>query len=328
MKTNAGLLRPLAVAAALFAASACGGAGTEPSAAVRTITVGVQPNTPFAVVPLGVRQGLFQKHGLDVKIKVISTATTIPPALLADQLQFSNWSFASFATLADKKLPLKIVGPGDTAGRTLENDYIQLLTLKDGGATSVAGLTGKKIAVNSLASLTEVQVKMALKNAGVNPASVSLVPIPFPDQLAALTSGRVDAIGAGEPFLTLAKQKAELNALAALNAEIMPDLPLSLWMTSENYLQQHPEVVRAFQLGLKDSLEYARANPDALRKFIPEFAGVDAAVADKMILPTWTTSVDQAKVQRIAEIMHEYGAVASTPDMSKYILPFPIEAKG
>lgn len=315
------------VAGLALVTTGCGGDSPAPaqsSGQLTKVTVGVQPTAPFAVVPLGVEQGIFAKHGLDVEVKIISTASTMPPALLADQLQFSNWSFPSFAALADKKLPLKIIGAGDTAGRGEADDYIQLISLAESGITSVSQLAGKKVAVNSLASLTEVQIKVALKAAGVDLASVQLVPIPFPDQFAALAANRVDAIGAGEPFLTAAKQKAKVNFLAALDAAIMPDLPLSLWMTSDRFLQQDPKAVRAFQLALKESLEYAKSNPDAVRAFMPGFAKVDAAVAQAMILPNWTSDVDMAKVQQIVTIMHDYGVVPSAPDLSQYVTPFPL----
>lgn len=328
LKTRLRLALAAMVAAAIAALTACGGSASTSSnddenLSYPTVTVGVQPNSPFAVVPLGVQQGIFKKHHLNVKIKIITTATTIPPALLAGQLQFSNWSFASFATLADKGLPLKIVGPGDTTGTNLENDYIQLVSLKSGPA-SVSALAGKTIGVNSLASLSEVQIRIALKKAAVDPASVKLVPIPFSDQLAALKAGRVDAIGVAEPFLTQAKEDVPLNLLAPLDAGVMPDMPLSLWMTSGRFFAQHPDQVKQFQMGLKESLEYARNNPAAVRAFIPGFANVEPAVAQKMIMPTWVTSYDPAKVQEIAEIMHEYGIVRSTPDLTGYMVPFPL----
>lgn len=327
------LLACVLAAVAMLALAACGGSDSDEGSttasdgdarALTTVTVGVQPTAPFVSVPLGVQEGFFRRHGLDVKTRVISTATTIPPALLAGQLQFSDWSFPSFTSLADRRLPLKIVGPGDTAGTDLDTDYLQLLVMRDSGITSVEQLEGKTIAVNALAGLTEVQVKAALEDAGVDPESAKLVPIPFPDQYSALASGRVDAIGAGEPFLTLAKQRGDVRSLVALDVAVMPDLPVSLWMTSAEYAEENPDVVRAFQLGLKESLEFARANPDAVRQLMPSFAGVEAAVADEMILPNWTTEIDEAKVQEIAEIMHQYGVTESVPQMSDYILEFPL----
>ncbi|GGM35626.1 hypothetical protein GCM10007977_041310 [Dactylosporangium sucinum] len=325
MSRRAAVAGLLAAGVALFSTGCGEDSGPRASDGQLTkVAVGVQPTAPFSVVPLGVEQGIFKKYGLDVEIKIISTASTMPPAVLADQLQFSNWSFPSFAALADKKLPLKIIGAGDTAGRGEADDYIQLISLADGGVTSVSQLAGKKVAVNSLASLTEVQIKAALKAAGVDPASVELVPIPFPDQFAALAAKRVDAIGAGEPFLTAAKQKAKVNFLSALDAAVMPDLPLSLWMTSERFLQQNPKAVRAFQLALKESLEYAKSNPDKVRAFMPGFAKVDEAVAKAMILPNWTSEVDMVKVQQIVTIMHEYGVVPSAPDLSPYMTQFPL----
>jgi len=291
------------------------------------IVVGVQPVTPFVNVPLGVQEGIFAKHGLDVEVRVISEATTIPPALLADQLQFSNWSYASFTLLADKRMPLRIVGPGDTAGTDLSSDYIQLITMRDSGVSSVKELAGKKIATNALLSLTHIQLMVALDKAGVDPKSVKFVPIPFPNMGAALEAGQVDAAGIAEPFITKLGQRADINPLAALDVAIMPDLPVSAWMTTEKYHKQNPDLVRAFQMALLESSQFAQDNPDKVREFVPEFAGVDKATADKMILPTWVTSVDSAKIQQVADVMHEYGATKKPVDMESYLLPVPLPEK-
>jgi NitT/TauT family transport system substrate-binding protein len=304
----------------------CGSAsgGDSSDGGLKKVSVGVQPNTPFAVVPFGVEKGFFKEQGLDVEVKTIATATTIPPALLAGQLQFSNWSFPSFATLAGQGLPLKIIGAGDTTGTSLETDYIQLVALKKSGLTDVADLKGKTIAINSLASLSEVQMKITLTNAGVDLDDVKLVPIPFPDQLAALTAGRVDAIGSAEPFLTLAATQEEVVRLAPLDVAVMPDMPLSLWMASEKFVAQDPDAVRAFQLALIKSLEYVADHEDEFRAFVPGFSGVSAEVAEKMILPTWTTSIDEVKAQELAEIMHENGAVDTVPTMKDFITEYPL----
>jgi NitT/TauT family transport system substrate-binding protein len=313
------------VGLALSACSSNDSNGSTTSAGkLQTVTVGVQPNTAFAVVPFGVKQGFFEQEGLDVKIKTIATATTIPPALVSGQLQFSNWSFPSFATLAGQGLPLKIIGAGDTTGTSLKDDYIQLLTLKKSGITTIEQLKGKTVAVNSLASLTEVQIRALLDKAGMAQDSVKLVPIPFPDQLAALSAGRVDAIGSAEPFLSLAMSEEDVNQVAPLDAAIMPNMPLSLWMTSDKFLKSDPSAVRKFQLALIKSLAYAKANPDKFRAFVPGFSGVKAEVAQNMILPTWVSSIDAGKAQDLAQIMNKYGAVDSVPDMSKFIAEFPL----
>lgn len=315
--------------AALVTISACGSSASDDKAAgngeLTKVVVGMQSVTPFVQVPLGVDKGLFKKHGLDVEVKIISEATTIPPAVLADQIDFAAWSYASFASLASKGLPLITVGPGDTAGTDLASDYTQLVTTKKSGIAATKDLAGKKIATNSLASLSEVQTRVALSNAGVDPDSVKIVPIPYANQGAALASGQVDAAQMAEPFLTKAKKDFDIVSLDALDVAIMPHLPVSTWFTSKKKLEQDPDVVRKFQLGLRDSSEYAQSHPDEVRAFLPEFSGVDASIVADMILPTWVTTVDPAKVQAVVDKMYEFGAVDKKVNMADYITEFPLK---
>ncbi|MFI5427458.1 hypothetical protein [Aeromicrobium sp. UC242_57] len=44
-----------------------------------------------------------------------------------------------------------------------------------------------------------------------------------------------------------------------------------------------------------------------------------------MILPTWVTEVDPAKVQTVVDKMYEFGAVDKKIDMSDYITDFPLK---
>ncbi|WP_456695454.1 ABC transporter substrate-binding protein [Aeromicrobium sp. P5_D10] len=316
---------------ALVTMSACGGSASDDNdqaagdGELTKIVVGMQSVTPFVQVPLGVDKGLFKKHGLDVEVKIISEATTIPPAVLADQIDFAAWSYASFASLASKDLPLITVGPGDTAGTDLASDYTQLVTTKKSGIAATKDLAGKKIATNSLASLSEVQTRVALKNAGIDPDSVEIVPIPYANQGAALASGQVDAAQMAEPFLTKAKKDFDIVSLDALDVAIMPNLPVSTWFTSKKKVEQDPDVVRKFQLGLRDSSEYAQSHPDEVRAFLPEFSGVDESIVADMILPTWVTEADPAKVQTVVDKMYEFGAVDKKIDMSDYITDFPLK---
>jgi len=326
MKRLGGRLPVLALALGLLlpTLSACGSEeGSAGSDGLTKITVALQPVTPFAQVPLGVEKGIFEKHGLDVDIEIISEATTIPPALLSDQFQFSAWSYASFATLVDKNLPLVTVGPGDTAGTDLKTDYTQLVALRSSGITETADLDGKKVATNSLASLSQVQTMVALDNAGVDSESVEYVPIPYPDMEAALTAGNVDAAQVGEPFLSKMLENPDAVALDALDVAIMPNLPVSTWMTAKKFAESNPEVVEAFQLALRESSQYAQAHSDEVRSFLPDLTGIEESVAETMILPTWVTEVDPAAVQSVVDTMAEYGAIESSVDMSEYMLPPP-----
>lgn len=312
----------IAAFATVIAVSACA-AEPEQDTELTHIVVAMQPVTPFVNVPLGVSEGIFEKYGLDVQVRVISEAATIPPAVLADQVQFAAWSYASFTSLANSGLPLITVGPGDTAGTDLRTDYTQLITMPDSGVKETADLEGKTVATNSLNSLSHVQTIIALENAGVDVSTVTFVPIPYASQGAALEAGQIDAAQVAEPFLTKYAEELDAVALDALDAAIMPDLPVSTWFTSQKYAQENPEIVEAFQRALWESSEFAQANSDAVRAYIPGFSGVEKEIAAKMILPTWVTEVDLATIQSIADTMFKFGAIDAEIDMSQYVLASP-----
>ena len=63
------------------------------------------------------------------------------------------------------------------------------------------------MAVNTLNNIAEVVVKASLQKAGVDPASVKLAEVDFPEMGAALRKGDVDAAFVIEPFVTAERRE-------------------------------------------------------------------------------------------------------------------------
>lgn len=134
----------------------------------------------------------------------------------------------------------------------------------------VSDLEGKTIAVNALRGVAEVVIKTSLEKQGVDPSSVKLLEVPFPEMPAALKAGRVDAILASEPFLT-GVLEAGGRRVDAPFVESRAELPIGVYVATEKSIGENRDVVDRFSRAMDKSTEYAAQNPDEVRRIIPTY---------------------------------------------------------
>jgi len=300
---------------------AAGGSSTTEAAAEATsdepitIKMGVVPAETFAPIFVAENEGIWKKHNITVDAKVGGIANTLFPQLLKGQLDVVASAWGSLASAREQKLPLTGFAPIDINGSTLEDDYQQLVAPK-GGVKDIKELEGKTIAVPALKSLTDSQVRVTLRKAGVDDSKVKFLQIPFPEMPAALKAGRVDAAAVVEPFLTSLKAQGA-NVLSATSQGV----PMGAMIAAEKWVKENPDKVKRFQTAWKEALQFSIDNPDAVRKALSAFQ-IPEEAAQKVMLPNFTTELDPAEVQKVADLMKEAGALSQDVDMTKAITPF------
>jgi NitT/TauT family transport system substrate-binding protein len=175
-----------------------GGGGDGP----QTVVVGTLPTANAAPMYLGMEKGYFKQEGLVVKPQLGEGGGSLITSLVSDDSQFAFVGVIPAVTAVSKGLPIKAVAASDDAAATPRKDWQVVMVGKGSDIRDVSDLEGKTIAVNALRGVAEVVIKTSLQKQGVDPSSVKLLEVPFPEMPAALKAGRVDAILASEPFLT------------------------------------------------------------------------------------------------------------------------------
>jgi NitT/TauT family transport system substrate-binding protein len=315
-------------AAALLALSACGdddeggsgsgGSGGGDAAEVTKVKVGVLPISNVAPLYVGMKQGFFEEEGLEIEPVPAQSGNEIVTAMVSGDLQFGFLGFVPMMAAVSKKLPLKVVASSDTGAAKAEDEWTVIVVGKDSPIKDVADLEGKTIALNALKGVGEVDVKAALDKRGVDPDSIELLEVPFPEMPAALERKRVDAIWAPEPFLSsvLAEGGREIEApLTTLG----PNYPNGTYSTTEKQIAEDEDVVAAFTRAINKSMEYATQNPDAARATIPEFTQIPKEVAEKIRLPLWPVPIDTAKVSELGDYAVQYKVIETNPPADELI---------
>jgi len=196
----------LAVLAA--GATACGSSGTPPAKSAPgqkdKVAASVIAIVDVAPIYLGKQKGFFDQQNIDLTLSTSQGGAAIVPAVVSGQVQIGFSNMTSLLLAASKGLPVKVVCNGVASTGVADKDYSAVLVKAGSPVHTAADLAGKTVAVNTLKNIGDTTVRASVRKAGGDPKAVRFVELAFPDMLAALQAGRVDAIWEVEPFVTAA----------------------------------------------------------------------------------------------------------------------------
>jgi len=208
-------------------------------------------------------EGHFKKHGLDSNLIYIRGGTTAVQALLAGEIQFGHLSPAPMMTAWAQGADFVWIGT------TTHQMVFTLIT--ESGIAKAADLKGKKIGITRLGSASDLALRAALEQLGVNPKDVTMISLGgIPDILTAMRAGAINGGILSPPTSTAAR---ELGYRPMLH---IPDLGREFSFSSiaakRSFVQSQPEVARAYMASLTDGVkvykEDTRAALRTLRKYL------------------------------------------------------------
>ncbi|HEX5729345.1 ABC transporter substrate-binding protein [Microbacterium sp.] len=300
----------------------CGGGdeGAAPAGEGGTTKLAVQETAgvPSAFVAFGIEKGLFEKQKLEIDLQPTQGGAATIPALVSGDIQVGGSNVVSLLLASSKDLPIRAIAGGTTAQASGEKDFGALLAAKGKGISEPADLEGKTVAVNTLNNIAEVVVKAGLEKEGVDPDSLELSEVPFPEMEPALAKGSVDAAFSIEPFVTQSVEKGD-KVLGYSYVDTEPNMQVGAYAVTNQFAESDPEAVKAFQAAVKETADYVGGHEDEFRTFLSENADMPPALAEKIVLPKWTGEVDADSVAKTAELMRRYGLVEDDVDPSKLL---------
>lgn len=316
--------RAVAVLAAGLALllSGCAQASSAPPDAPpekASITVTGLPIVDAAPLYLAQQEGLFRAQGLDVTIRTLPSSNLSLPGLAdgsVDIVAGGNY-VTFFGAQARKEADLRVVAEGALASPGLD----QVVTTAGSGITSPEQLAGRTIAVNTPApNIQTLTLGRVLAARGVDPASVKYVTMPFPQAVAALKAGTLDAAWLVEPFVTQAE--SDFGALPLIDPSSGPTaaFPLDGYFTTARFAEQYPATVRAFRRAISQAAELA-ADDQRVTGVLPTYTPISPTTAGIITLPDYPTTVEPARLQRVLDLMGQSGMLGQRLDATTLVAP-------
>jgi NitT/TauT family transport system substrate-binding protein len=283
---------------------------------------------PFAV---GMDKGLFRKAGIDIT-GIIGSAgggTTVRN-VLASATPYGDVALPAALAAAAQGLDLVIVNVG---ARTIAEST--LVTMPDSDIKTINDLIGKKVAITSPKSSSEMIFLMELKAKGIDAAQITRVAAGgYPPALTMIEQGAASAATLIEP-LSIIRRDRYRTVIAA--KDVLPPMTVSVGITTREFAKANPEKVRAIIAGRRAAVEAIYADPDGaaavlqkLWNFDPEIA--KAAVHNMIGPKMWSLGdFDRAELDRTVEGLQLIGEIKGEIDWSKLIdqsyLPPDLQSK-
>jgi sulfonate transport system substrate-binding protein len=256
------------------------------------LTARAQAPTPLAAavggnmnhVPsfVGVEKGIFLKHGIDLKLKVLATGQEMSKALQAGEVQIIGSAFSNYPVAVERGMAAKgVVGMmGDRTGR-YSDEPISVWTRKGSGVTKLEDLAGKRVGL-AIGGTGDEYLTALLKKKGVARDKVTFLNVPPGNTVSTLQGGSVDAVAVWEPFGTLVEAKVP-DAVLVTRGGGHISYYINMAIVTE-LIDRSPDVVERYVIGVAEAAQYTRKNLDEAAEIATRWApGLEAAVARKAL---------------------------------------------
>jgi NitT/TauT family transport system substrate-binding protein len=270
----------------------------------------------FTPVDVGVEEGIFKKHGLDIEISAFAGDAKLQQAFAAGSVDLGIGSGPGMAFIA-KGSP--ITGIAEEAGPPLG---ITLCVLASGPIHSIADLKDKLASISSIGSQTDWMVKELARRQGWGPEGIKRVALgAVPAQLSALRTHQIDMV----PFdITTAyelKEKGEVRILLKFG-DVVKEYVNHVMYASNDLIAKRPDDVKKFLAAWFETVAFFKHNKaDVVRISsgvlkIPE--SVVGEVYDETIpMLSDDGRFDQKGLAVLAQSFVDMETLPEKPDMSK-----------
>lgn len=302
----------------LLLLAGCGSAPPAVPVPERThLTVTSLPIVDVAPLYLAQQAGYFRDAGLDVTIRPLSSSPQAFAGLADGSVDIA--AGANYVTYlqaqSQGRADLRIVAEAALASPGLD----QVVVGPRSGIGDLHGLSGRTIAVNTPPpNIQTLTLDRVLSSRGVDPRTVRYVPMPFAQAVPALQAGTLDAAWLVEPFVTQAER--QIGALPLVDPCSGPTqaFPLDGYFTTARFAEQFPATVQAFRTAIARGAALA-ADAQRTTAVLPGFAPVDPPTAMLIALPTYPTTLQPGRLQRVADLMDQAGMTGRRIDVATLV---------
>ncbi|HLH26744.1 MAG TPA: ABC transporter substrate-binding protein [Chloroflexota bacterium] len=302
---------------------------TTPRVAVKIGTSPVSAYGPFFIAQ---ERGYFSELGLDVELVNTTNTQEQVPALTQGQLHVGSCG-ATLGCLnalnrrTDLKIVAGMVGSGKTEKSTGQNSLVVRKDLWDSGAVREAkDLVGRTVyLIAGAGSSAHALLVTWLRHNGVDPASVPVDRMVYPDQLVAMSNGAIDAGIQAQPVLSTGLDRG-ITHLLATQEEMNPDAQTLFMMYWGGIDRLGPRVGERIMVGyLKGVRDYMNAfeygvDEDAIIDIMVKETALKDPAVYRRIPYGWTDPnglLRRASVDSDAQLFYELGLLREPVDLSQ-----------
>jgi NitT/TauT family transport system substrate-binding protein len=330
MRVQTRVLAPV-TAMALLAAAGCGGVSGAASSAASghlektTLNVAVVPAVDSAGFFVALHEGLFAGKGLTINYTPATSSQLVINGQMSGKYDITGGNYVSYVQhVVQEHQPLEIIAEGSVMQQGTQAIY----TLPSSKIKTLAQLQGHVLGINAPGNINYLLAASVLTENGISLAAVEFPkqPIPFPVMAAKLAAGQVAAAALPEPFATAAEQRYGAVELQDLNQGATENFPIQGYVATKSWVQHNPGTLKAFLAALEQGQEIADTSRTAVEQAMESLKGpkngqVPPIVAAVMALNIYPIGLDRVRLQRVPDVMLQFGLLHARFDISQMLGP-------
>lgn len=232
-----------------------------------------------------------------------------------------TWTQSAGSNKANEALRASAIDVGSTAGsaallarangspiRTVEiytqPEWAAIVVPADSDIDSVEDLRGRSVAATK-GTDPYFFLLQALEANGVGLDEVEVQNVQHADGRVALENGSVDAWAGLDPIMA----DTEVNAGSRLLYRNIDFNSYGFLNVREEYLEQHPDVVQAVVDAYEKARAWALENPEETAAILADVAGIDLAIAEKVILERTVIDLDPVPGEAQRAVLEVVGPI-------------------
>jgi NitT/TauT family transport system substrate-binding protein len=278
-----------------------------------TIATGVDP--VFSAYYVAQEEGLFKKHGLDVRINTGPSGSAMVAFLVNGQIESAFGS--EIAGIANHNLDPNVVVAAQAAR------LVRWLALVGRNIDNLDGLKGKKVGV-ARGSGGEIFWLAMLDKLKLNAADYTVVNVEAPEMVAALERGNIDAYAVWEPWVTRGLAAVK-NTKVLRTQEGILEQGVFIYMNL-GWIKKNPDPADGFMRALVEATELINKDRPRAAKAVSAFLkSLDPPMVEQLMTKLrydMELSQDSISMLRLAESqLKGQGKLTKPVDYGAFIYP-------
>lgn len=315
----------VATTIAVLSLSACAGPTSAPSEppedpAGEPVTLRVQTGPVlFEGLFIGMEEGFFEEEGLTIEHSWANSAAELIPQVVNGSVDITSANGFGVMNAVMQGISVRAIAGLNNA--TPEPIVNGILVKPDSGISDYGDLEGKTIGVVDLRDDFELGIREAIAQAGGDPTNVELIRLPLPNLNDALASDQVDAVYNLGIFWDIGLADGFVQ-LGTPIYEYLIGTPAGLWVATESFIAEHPDLIERFNRAWAKSVEAANADPDRVRELLLENSEADPDFVYRTPVREFFVGIDREGWQHAIELAEKHNILdGPAPDVDDLITP-------
>ena len=293
-------------------------AAMAPASAETALTVGKASPTSDVMLPIdiGVKTGIYGKHGLDVEVITFSGGAKLHQAIAADAVDLGVGAGTELALVAKGAPEIAIA---DVAGPVL---FLGIGVAADSKAKTADDLKGARIGVSSNGSFTYWLAQELARSRGWGPNGITPVTTgnDAAAYVAALKTHAIDAFLSTTSLSFQLEEKGEGRLLLPVST-YTGNMAAGVIFATRNIVAKNPDAVRRALVSWFETIDWMRQHKAEAVKMTSELTGFSTAVQSKeydLTMPMFSKDgkFDAESLAALKRNFTDLKVLATIPDMS------------